>query len=216
MVVIDPISNYWGDIRENDNAAVRSVLHPMQQFFQKRRIAPILIQHLRKTGDDMALLRITGSIGIVGVARNLWGVYVDPNDPAPKPSQKERVLTPIESNVCIDPTAVSFLIVPPDGRIDIVNTGIEKTGNDFEAAMQQAKGNQGRPATELPAATMWLQCLLADGAKFANEIFELGAACGFTKPTLRRALEDLGAIHEGGHRGSPSVWSLPNVSENAD
>jgi hypothetical protein len=213
MVVIDPISNYWGTVRENNNAEVRSVLHPMQQFFQKRKTVPILIQHLRKTGDANAQLRVTGSIGIVGVARNLWGVYIDPNDPATKQSEKERVLTPIESNVCIDPMAVSFLIVPPDGKIEVVDTGFIKTGNDFEAAMHQSKGKQGRPATESPEAQAWLQDFLNDGARQRNEVYEHGKAKGFSEATIWRAGEKLGVKQEGGHRGSPSVWSLPPVSD---
>jgi len=191
MVVIDPISNFWGDVKENSNADVRRVLHPLQQFFNKQRIAAVLIQHLRKASEGEAQLRIMGSTAIAGVARNLWGVYIDPHDPALKQSEKKRYLVPFPSNVCIDPTAVSFLIVPPDGRIDVVDCDIEKTGNDFEAAWQHAKA-KGRPPEKKNECLDWLFPYVGGQMRSEKEIMSAAEEQGFSAGTIKRAKKELG------------------------
>jgi hypothetical protein len=216
MIVVDPISNFWGSgVNENSQSDVRPILFPLQQFFQKRKIAPILIQHLRKSSDCHAMLRITGSIAISGTCRNLWGVYTDPQDTAPKQSGKKRFLVPYPGNVCLDPTGISFLIVPPDGRIDVVDCGIEKTGNDFEAAWQQhAKGSKGRPPEALTEAVMWLQDFLAVGERPAKEIYEAAEANGIKKRTLGSAKKELDVKVrlEGFGKDGIWYWSLPLIA----
>ena len=208
MVVIDPISNFWGKgVNENSQSDVRPVLFPLQQFFQKWKIAPILIQHLKKSTDPVAMLRITGSIAIAGTCRNLWGVYTDPQDPAPKLSEKKRFLVPYPGNVCIDPTGISFVIIPPDGRIDVVDCGIEKTGNDFEAAWQQHGTGKGQ-STEKLEVKEWLRNYLADGSKPANEIWEAAKAERFAEKTVKKAKSelDIKSRQEWDKEAKKSIW----------
>jgi len=168
LVIIDPISNFWGKVDENKNAEVRSVLHPLQQFFQKRKIVPILVQHLRKTGDSRSLQRIMGSIGIVGTARNIWGVYTDPKDTATKQSEKLRYFVPFPSNMCVDATAMSFQITAPDGKVDVVDWGIEKTGDDFEAAWKNP--NLKRPPAEVTEEKIIATIQRRSGALTSREL----------------------------------------------
>ena|GEM_PF-6894799 len=64
MVVIDPISNYWGGIKENSNAEVRSVLKPLQHLAEKTETAFVLIQHTGKADKEYAQQRVLGSTGM--------------------------------------------------------------------------------------------------------------------------------------------------------
>ena len=136
--------------------------------------------------------------------------YLDPQDPAIKQSEKKRYLVPFPSNFCIDPTAVSFLIVPPDGRIDVVDCDIEKTGNDFEAAWQHRK-KSGRPPEKRTEAMIWLEGFLAEGEKSFKDIEAVWEAEGFSEDTIRKAAKTLGVKKrsEGFGKDKVGFWSLP-------
>jgi hypothetical protein len=156
MVVVDPISNYWGAIKENSNAEVRSVLKPLQHLAEKTGVAFVLIQHTGKGDKEHAQQKVLGSTGIVAACRSVWGVYHNPDD------SKQRLFVPVKTNCCVDPTAVSYCIAPPDGTVQIIETGIAKTGDDIESAK---RGTQGRKPTELSEAETWLADYLAEGGK---------------------------------------------------
>ena len=209
MLVIDPISNFWGRVREHNNAEVRSALHPLQQFFQKQKIAPILIQHLRKSGDSLAMLRITGSGGITGIARNVWAVYTHPEDIAVKESEKRRCFVYVASNVPADPTGLLFKIAQPDGRVEIVGT-TTMTANDIEATQQA--GQRGRPPDKLAEAKEWLRAILVDGGRPSTEVYRAAKAAGIKGRTLEMAKAELGIESDrvGSGKGSHSTWKLPS------
>jgi len=125
MVVIDPVSNYWGGVKENSNAEVRSVLKPLQHLAERTGTAFVLIQHTGKGDKDHAQQRVLGSTGIVAACRSVWGVFVDPDD------KGNRLFVPIKINCGYGHTAISYRIVPPDGTVEIIASGIQKTGDDI-------------------------------------------------------------------------------------
>ena len=220
MIVIDPISNFWGEVNENSNSGVRSVLFPLQQFFQRRKqkIAPILVHHLRKTGDSHAQQRVTGSVGITGTARNIWGVYIDPKDPAVKQSEKKRYLVHFDGNVCVDPTGIAYLLVRPGNRVDVVDAAVEQRGDDFEAAWLNAKPGKGRPPEELRKAMAWLVSFLGNGEKPFKKIAAAWEEAGHSEYTVRKAAKQLGVVkrHEGFGKDKVAYWSLPGIFTSTD
>ena len=122
VVVIDPISNYWGfGVNENANTDVRRILKPLQLLAESTEVAFILIQHTGKGEKDYAQQRVLGSTGIVATCRSVWGVYFDPSNTV------KRLLAPLKTNCCIAPTTVSYQIVPPDGTVEILESNIRMT-----------------------------------------------------------------------------------------
>lgn len=205
MVVIDPIANYWGGIKENSNAEVRAVLKPLQHLAERTGTAFVLIQHTGKGDKEHAQQRVLGSTGIVAACRSVWGVYADPDE------KGKRIFAPVKVNCGYDHTAVSYRIIPPEGRVDIIETGIQKTGDDIESARQVARA--GRKPDKHDDCAEWLPTVLADGEKPAKEIYELGKAEGFSERLIKDVKKSLGIESVRECKNDPWRWRLPPDSD---
>jgi len=186
LVVVDPISNYWGGINENSNAEVRSVLKRLQRLADKTGVAFVLIQHTGKSGKSHAQQKVLGSTGIVAACRAVWGVFVDPDD------RHVRLFAPVKVNIGHNHTAVSYRI-SASGKVEIIDGSIpDLTADDIESAQQAARreARNQRPSKRDECA-MWLWNLLFDGEKPAKEVYELGKAQGYSEPTIDRAKTEL-------------------------
>lgn len=187
MVVVDPISNFWGGINENSNADVRSVLRRLQRLAEKMEVAFVLIQHTGKSGKSHAQQKVLGSTGIVAACRAVWGVFVDPDD------KDVRLFAPVKVNFGYNHTAVSYRIVSPGGKVEIIDGSIPGlTADDIESAQQVARreARSQRPSKRDECA-MWLWTVLAGGEKPVKKIYELGRAKGYSEPTIDRAKAEL-------------------------
>jgi len=81
QLVIDPPSNFLGDIDEHKNAALRGLLMPLVAWLDKHRVACIMITHLNKQvgkGID-AVGRIMGSVAWASTARITLAFDKDPD-----------------------------------------------------------------------------------------------------------------------------------------
>ena len=212
MVVVDPMTNWWGDkVNENSNKEVRSVLFPLLQFFQKHRIVPLLVAHPRKGQDIKAQTRIAGSRAIAAVVRNMWGIYTDPKDPTAKSSEKKRFLVHVGGNAGYDQTGIVFSIVP-QGKVHILDVGIEKTGDDFEVEWQQASMPKGRPPRQLNDCLVHLADFLKNGPKPALDVLEFLKAEGFGKSTIIKAKKELGIESFREDKNDSWLWRFLPVS----
>jgi hypothetical protein len=213
FVVFDPITDFLeGDT--NRPAVVRKALKPIQLFFRERRIAPILIHHNRKSKDGNAMSRISGAGSFSQVARNLWRMQFDPNDTAKRQSDRLRYFVHIDSNICVNPAGVSFKIVE-DGRIDIIDSVVQKTADDFDVIEQRQDKKRGRPSDVLDEVKAWLRQYLADGAKSATAVARAAEEQGFSDRTLQDAKKALGINSQRrGGRDGQFWWRLPDCPEN--
>jgi len=186
MVVVDPISNYWGGINENSNAEVRSVLKRLQRLADKTGVAFVLIQHTGKSGKSHAQQKVLGSTAIVAACRAVWGVFVDPDD------KDIRIFAPVKINFGYNHTAVSYRI-SSGGKVEILDGNIpDLTADDIESAQQAAKREtRNQRPSKRDECAMWLCGVLMDGEKPAKEIYELGKALGYSEPTVDRAKTEL-------------------------
>lgn len=210
MVVIDPIANYWGDIRENSNAEVRSVLKPLQHLAEKTKVAFVMIQHEGKGEKEHAQQRVLGSTGIVATCRAVWGVFIDPND------KDKRIFAPVKVNCGYDHTAVSYRITPPDGTVEIAEASIENlTADDIAKMQRQVNVNKRGPKTDKVSDCMkQMEELLKDGDKAAKEIEKILLSNRFGMSTIQDAKRKLGA--KSVRNGSEWHWRLPSALENDD
>jgi len=206
MVVVDPISNYWGGINENSNADVRSVLRRLQRLAYKTNVAFVLIQHTGKGGKSHAQQRVLGSTGIVAACRAVWGVFVDPDD------KDVRLFAPVKVNVGQHHTTVSYRI-SSGGRVEIIDGSIpDLTADDIESAQQAARREaRSQRSSKREECTVWLWDVLSDGEKPVNQIYELGKAQGYSERTIDRAKAelDVGSRRVGFGKEGHIVWNLP-------
>ncbi len=208
MVVIDPISNYWGNTKEDSNTGVRSVLKPLQLLAEKTGVAFVLIQHVGKGEKTYAQQRVLGSTGIVAACRSVWGIFIDPVD------KDKRIFAKLKVNCGFNHTAVSYKIVPPDGKVEIVEASIEGlTGDDIESVRKAAQQvSQGRPPKAVAEVMAWLQNFLADGPKPSKVIMKEAKAKSFSKSTLDRAKENLSIKPKKDGMGG-WTWELPSPED---
>ena len=208
MVVIDPISNYWGKVSENANAAVRSVLKPLQMLAEKLQIAFVLIQHTGKSKKANVQQNVLGSTGIVASCRSVWAVYNDPADDG------KRLFVPVKNNCGYNHTAVSYQITPPDGKVEILETDLQIKAEDIEAEIAAAKkAATKQQAGAMCAVMVWLSAFLAGGGKPSTEVLEAGKAKNFSERTMKRAKDALNISSRKVGKGG-WIWEFPAPEEN--
>jgi len=202
LLVADPIGNFFGDVKTSKDTEVRRILIPLQQIAEKNDIAFILVAHHGKAFHANSQNQVLESVGLVNAARSVWQIYRDKED------KNLRYFAPSKTNDCIDPKAVSYRIVAPEGQVQIVDTDIDKHADDFMVEQRQDP-QRGRPPETLSEAETWLQEYLADGGKLATEIYEAGKARKFSKSTIDRAKKSLGIESNKERFSGRWVWKLP-------
>ncbi len=110
LVVIDPLTEFLGNIDGNSNVEVRSKITPLVKLAEKRNVALLGVTHFNKGTQGPALYRAMGSIAFVAVARIAWAFVRDHED-------ADRVLVlPLKCNIGKSPPGLAFRIV--DGRVE--------------------------------------------------------------------------------------------------
>jgi len=207
MIVIDPISNYWdAKTNENSNADVRAALRPLQLLAEETGVAFVMIQHTGKGDKEHAQQQVLGSTAIVAICRAVWGILVDLDD-------KDTLLfVPVKINCGYNHTAVSYRITPPDGTVEIIETGIRKTADDVLCEQRKARSQRGRKPDKRNDCEDRLLEILADGKKVSStDIKATLEAEGFKSAMIDTIKRELGvkSIPEGKSR----LWWLPSDSE---
>lgn len=95
LIVIDPISAYYGDgIDDNRNAQIRSHLAPLILWAAKYEVALWSVNHLNKQHGQLAMMRGLGSVGLVAAARVAYLVSKDPTK-----GGQNRLMMPVKMNL---------------------------------------------------------------------------------------------------------------------
>jgi hypothetical protein len=79
MVVIGPLTAYFGDTDSHKNAEVRAVLAKLFDLAARLKVAVLAITHLNKAGGLPAIYRAMGSLAFVAASRAVWAVVRDEN-----------------------------------------------------------------------------------------------------------------------------------------
>jgi hypothetical protein len=81
LIIIDPLSNYYGAKSGNSEQEVRSVLMPLAKMAQEFNVAIVTVMHNSKTQGRSAMHKTIGAVGNAGVARMGWTFIRDPENP---------------------------------------------------------------------------------------------------------------------------------------
>jgi putative DNA primase/helicase len=192
LFILDPISAFMGSGCDSHvNASVRSVLGPLCELAERRRVALLGITHLSK-GQAKAINAIIGSIAFVAAARSAYLVAQDPDD------EKQRLFLPIKNNLA-SCTGLSFTI--EEGRCvwssDAVLVSADDIGEEDETPRAEAK--------------QWLESKLEKSSMPAKWILAESRKDGISEKTLRRAGKEIGVIHE--RVGDSWSWRLPTTTK---
>ena len=121
LVVIDPITAFFDEkINANNDHHVRRALHPLKDLAADTGCAMVIVRHLKKSREGLAMHQGGGSIGIIGAARVGLVVAADPNDE----SGHTKVVAVSKNNLCPTPKSLKFhLENTPLGVAEVVWDG---------------------------------------------------------------------------------------------
>lgn len=207
LVVLDPISSYFGSTDTWRNTEVRAVLEPVTSFVEKYNVALIGNTHLSKSGKGNANLRMLDSVAISALARSVYMVGKDPDD------SKVRLFVPSKGNNGPDMTGLRFSfetrIVKPgvvaafpkwDGSVPI-----EMSAEDMlDGGNKKRKNSEDRQRED---AERFLLDVLKGGPLPAKQVMQAGLAEHLKTYVLTQAIRALRI--ETCQQGSETVLKLP-------
>jgi KaiC/GvpD/RAD55 family RecA-like ATPase len=205
LLIIDPLSAYFGDKDSKSDEQVRSILSPLAQLAAKTGIAIVCVKHLNKDEKKSDMYRAGGSIGFVAAARVVWMFGKDKDDP------ELRFMLLLKSNIGPDPGGLAFRI--KDGGSGL---RVEWQAGSINIRLEDALRSSG-PAREsaLDDAKQWLRDELANGPRPATEVKQAAKNAAVSIATLRRAVKALSIKpnHEGFGPEGKWMWSLPKDAQ---
>jgi putative DNA primase/helicase len=202
LVIIDPLSAYFGNADTFKESVVRSILAPLADMASRYDVALVGIMHLNKGNSSKAIYKTQGSLAFPATARAVWLVSNDPSNP----NSKRRFLINSKFNIGERPSSLAFEI--KDGKVVFESEPVNITAQDVLTSQSNVE------APERDRAVEWIKQLLAGGQSISsNEINKLAQQEGFSEKTLRKAREELGIkFHSDFDEEGKKFWSwrLPN------
>lgn len=204
LMVLDPISSFFGKIDSNSQTDVRGVVDPMKAILEKHACALLGVMHLNKAGGMAAIYRLGGSISMVGAPRAAFGFVRDES----QGSKSDRLLLPIKVNLAPEDRGFAMRIANCDGYPKIEWSPVRP-----DISVNEALG--AKPPTQADRAVLALQDVLLPGREVpASTIDRICAERNIGEKARAAALKKLNASkrHEGGKNGKAGwYWSVPNV-----
>jgi putative DNA primase/helicase len=208
LIVIDPVSAYLDGVDDNRNAALRSVLTPLNGLAERLCAAVVLVSHLTKAGSTNGKRRVLGSIAYVGACRANHLFVADPNDP----NGRRVLMLDNGSNVAPPAPALAYVIEDRASgpRIEWshepVSTALVNVVRPAPKSIPHEARGDGRFECD-----DWLRTFLAEGRQSTIHVFEAATAAGLSRDQVRRAKYRIGAVakREGFDQHARWSWELP-------
>jgi len=200
LVVIDPIGSFGGKgIDFHKDNEVRSLLTPVIRIAESHGIALLVVMHRRKAESMFADDTAMGSTAFTGLARAVWHLSSDPDDPA------RRLLVPGKCNQSAQPTGMAFTIEGDPVRLEWDPDPVEVTADD--ALSRERNGSGGHSAVD--EAVDWLRTALSGGPRPSKELEEEARKNKISGKTLERAKKEIGVESRPGGYRKPWISMLP-------
>jgi len=203
VLILDPITSFFGKIDSNSQTDVRGVVDPAMRLFRKHGTALLGIMHLNKNERSSAIYRIGGSISLVGAPRAAFGFLRDKTGNA----KEDRLLLPIKMNLQREEPGFALRIIDKDGQ-----PLAEWKQERCDIAIDEIVGVPQQTKTQ--AAEDLLRPVLIPGCEVpAANIERMCRERGFSRQVRRDALQAIGAeakrIGAEGTKDGFWVWSVP-------
>ena len=160
VVIIDPPTNFLGDVDEHKNSEVRQTVMRVVEWVSRMGLACIFILHVNKnSGNGVdALSRVMGSVAWVTTSRIAHGFTVDPDDGT------RCLWVPLKNNLGPLGKALAYRVVKTDvlARVE----WLEEVDTSADAAMRGEK--KGKPKRNIRAAA-WLEEIFAATAEIPSK-----------------------------------------------
>ena len=172
LIVIDPITNYLGKARMNNEVEVRGVLTPLASYAQKTGCEIITVGHLNKRDPEHTnpTQRGMGAAAFIGVARETYYCGNDPDNP----DKHAHVMAPTrtKANPSIRYSTYAAEVELPDdkGELGMVKVVGVNWGEKVEVSAEDvAYQGSAREKTATNDAAEALRGLFSDGQTMSQK-----------------------------------------------
>lgn len=200
LVVLDPLSSYFGDGNINASNEVRPKFNALIQAAQETDSAIVIVNHLNKMAGIGSKYRVPGSIDVVGAVRSILLLARDPDN------EDMRYLSLLKSNLA--PEMGSYILQLSENGMDFIGMS-EKKADELLRSLDYGP-SPGRPDNRKQEAKSFLEELLADGsAMLADDCMNRLKEQGVCRSTAYCAKQELGIkpFRLQGHW----YWKLPQA-----
>ena len=227
LIIIDPISNYLGDVNMVAEQEVRTILIPLKRIAEQREIAVVIVMHLNKKNELDAISRVGGAMAFIGVARSSW-MFIRDSASEEGEAKDSFSMARIKGNLtAAGGGGIAYsvkahpIMIPGEGEVFIpyVIWG-EKTSQSADEVLEAKRGGKpgaGRPegtSPKMQEAMAWLQDALQDGGVASKKLFKDALdGAGIKADTLRAAGKALGI--KPAKLADGWFWELPTLNATA-
>lgn len=205
LVMLDPITALLSNVDGHTDTEVRGALQPFVDLAWRRRIAVLIVMHLKKGETTRVLHRLSGSIAFGTLGRSV--MYLGTHAISGR-----KAIDTIKHNLAPSkPLPVEFAITEEDGIVWL-GTCSDLDADTIEGSYVAAK-RAGRPG----ASVDFVRRLLTAGPKLSEEIYHAATERGISSQVLRQVKENLGvvAFKAGSGVGARWFWKMPSDDREA-
>ena len=189
LIVIDPISAYFGRKRINSTQEAREVLTPLASLCRDHNVSIIAVEHFTKRSDVGAIHKTGGAVALIGAARAAFMFAKDPDVP------NRYLMHFIKGNRSKTKRGITYSFgdreVENLGKLPCIVWGEDVEGTADEVLKRaEEKRNENRK----DRATSWLTRYLADGREIeADTLLRDAKNDGISRSACYEAKEEVGA-----------------------
>lgn len=188
LVIIDPLSNYYGSKNGNSEQEVRSILMPLSKLASEFNVSIVTVMHNSKAAGRTAMHKTIGAVGNAGVARMGWTFLRDPDN------RDHKLMLQMKENLGKFPGikyTTKTLMVPIRGK-EVGVASVEYLGVSLAQAeniISQAEDQRDKSAQP---AINFLKSNIAPGTTVdATPLMEQAGARGISVNQLTRARQQM-------------------------
>lgn len=159
LIIIDPITDFMGDIRQNDNGEVTRVLRGLDYLAVERNICIIGVKHLKKDPNTTAAVySIGGSSAFTSKPRFVYLLDQTPDSRKAelegKTIERRLILAPTKSNDFAIKNSIEFTLAGKDDNfhVELCDLAGSWTGDSLQSELSKINGGtakgRGRPAND--------------------------------------------------------------------
>lgn len=160
LIIIDPIGDFMGDIRQNDHAEVTRALRGLDCLAVERNICILGVKHLNKTANtSAALYNVGGSNAFTSKPRFVYLLDQTPESrkadlDGDNSIERRLLLVPAKKNDFFIKYAIEFMLVGGEDNfhVEITDWGGDWTADSLQWDLLQINGGaakgRGRPADD--------------------------------------------------------------------
>lgn len=209
LVIIDPLSAYLRHHETSRGREAVEILELLSELAERHQTAFIGTTHRTRSRRGPAVAQLTTSIAMTSVARVVWSLQPDRNDP------QRRLMLPAKHNLAAETTGLAFRIHSASDDPQVGTPCWEQEPVAVESVTKRSR-NQQSP-DDLTETEEWLLAKLANGPCQSGQLKADGTSDGFSWRTIRRAKARLGIEAEllsdeyAGH--DKWHWKLPQTQK---